>query len=85
MLEEQRFALLEIGAAGRLLVSGELEEVLPLEDAELLDAAGPILTNGKMTCDAAKLQSRQGAMVRPALATDHEAVIGSAMLLRAVP
>jgi hypothetical protein len=40
MLEEHRFALLEIGAAGSLLVSGEMEEVLPLDDAELLDAAG---------------------------------------------
>ncbi|HEV3448412.1 MAG TPA: hypothetical protein VG099_27495 [Gemmataceae bacterium] len=31
MLEQHRFALLEIGAAGRLLVSGELQEVLPLD------------------------------------------------------
>jgi hypothetical protein len=75
MLEENWVALLEIGAAGRLLMSGELQEVLPLDDAELLDAAGPVLANGKLTFDAAKLQARRDAMVQLALAEDHAAVI----------
>jgi hypothetical protein len=75
MLEQHRFALLEIGAAGRLLVSGELEEVLPLDDAELLDAVGPVLANGKLTFDPAKVAARRDAMVQRALAKDHAAVI----------
>jgi hypothetical protein len=75
MLEQHRFALLEIGAAGRLLVSGELEEVLPLDDAKLLDAAGPVVASGKVTFDAAKVAARQDAMVQRALAKDHAAVI----------
>jgi hypothetical protein len=75
MLEQHRFALLEIGAAGRLLVAGELEEVLPLDDAKLLDAAAPVLANGKVTFDAAKVAARRDAMVERALARDHAAVI----------
>jgi hypothetical protein len=75
MLEQHRFAMLEIGAASRLLVSGELEEVLPLDDAELLDAAGPDLANGKLAFDPLKVAAREHAMVRRALATDHAAVI----------
>jgi site-specific recombinase XerC len=34
--------LLELGAAARLLAEGELEDVLPLDDAALLKAARPI-------------------------------------------
>jgi hypothetical protein len=75
MLEQHRFALLEIGAAGRLLVSGELEELLPLDDAKLLDAAVPVLANGKVTFDAAKVAARRDGMVERALAKDHAAVI----------
>jgi hypothetical protein len=75
MLEEHRFAMLEIGAAGRLLVLGELQEVLPLDDTELLDAAGPDLANGKLAFDPLKVAARRDAMVRRALAEDHVAVI----------
>jgi hypothetical protein len=75
MLEQHRCALLEIGAAGRLPVAGELEEVLPLDDATLLDAAGPVVANGKVTFDAAKVTARRDAMVERALAKDHAAVI----------
>jgi hypothetical protein len=75
MLEQHRFSMLEIGAAGRLLVSGELGEVLPLDDAKLLDAAAPVLANGKVTFDAAKVAARRDAMVQWALAKDHAAVI----------
>jgi hypothetical protein len=74
-LEQHRLAMLEIGAAGRLLVSGELLEVLPLDDAELLDAAGPDLANGKLAFDPLTVAARQDAMVQRALAKDHTAVI----------
>jgi hypothetical protein len=56
-------------------VSGELEEVLPLDDAETLDAAGPVFADGKVTFDSAKVAARRDAMVQRALAKDHAAVI----------
>jgi hypothetical protein len=74
MLEQHRFALPEIGAAGRLL-SGELEEVMPLDDAKLLDDGGPVIASGKLAFDAAKVAARRDAMVERALARDHTAVI----------
>ena len=44
LLDRHRLRLLELGAAGWLLIAGDIEEVLPLDDAELLDAAIRILT-----------------------------------------
>jgi hypothetical protein len=75
MLDQHRIAMLEIGAAGRLLVSGELEEVLPLDDTELLDAAGPDLAKDQLAFDPLRVEARRDAMVRRALATNHAAVI----------
>jgi hypothetical protein len=37
MLDQHKARLLELGAAGRLLIAGEIEEVLPLDDAEALE------------------------------------------------
>ena len=45
------------------------------DDAILLDAAAPVLANGKVTFDAAKVAARRDAMVQRALAKDHAAVI----------
>jgi hypothetical protein len=53
LLDQQRVALLELGAAGRLLMSGELEEVLPLEDAEKLEQAKPISPSGEIRINPA--------------------------------
>ncbi len=67
LLDQHRVALLEMGAAGRLLMSGELEEVLPLEDAGKLDEAKPITPGGEVKLDAAKIEARHDAQVRNTL------------------
>jgi len=59
--------LVEMGAAGRLLVSGEIEEVLPVEDHELLDAANPITSDGQVRFDAEKVKARRDAIVKNVL------------------
>ena len=56
--------MVEIGAAGRLLVRGEIEDVLPLEDEVPLDAANPVTSDGKVRFDAMKVQARQDAIVK---------------------
>jgi hypothetical protein len=38
MIDDHRHRLLEFGAAGRLLIAGELEEVVPLDDETALDS-----------------------------------------------
>ena len=56
-----------MGAAGRLLISGEIEEVLPMEDDELLDAANPITSEGQVQFDEKKVQARRDAIVQNVL------------------
>ena len=47
--------LIEMGAAGRLLDNGEIEEVLPIEDAEALETANPITPDNKLRLEQAKI------------------------------
>src|SRR5262245_13333583 len=75
MLAQHRLDMLEWGAAVRLLAAGELAEVLPLDDAKLLEAARPIGADGRRKLDAAKVAQREDAMVRSALAKDAVAVL----------
>jgi hypothetical protein len=67
LLEQHRLELLELGAAARLLAGGELRQVLPLDDAKLLDTAKPRLRNGQVVPNHAAKAARQGGMVRALL------------------
>jgi hypothetical protein len=62
-LQEHRKFLLEVGAPGRLLIAGDIDEVVPLDDAELL------------RLDAGKTGAREDAIVRAATATEPLALI----------
>ena len=64
LLQGYRLQLVEMGAAGRLLASGEIEDVLPLEDDEPLDAANPVTADGKVRFDALKVQARHDAIAK---------------------
>jgi hypothetical protein len=68
LLEKSRPHLLEIGAAGRLLLAGDLAEVLALDDERLLEAARPITPNGRLKIDADRVRQREDAQVRATLA-----------------
>ena len=65
-LDQHDLRPLEYGAAGRLLVAGEIEDVLPLDDADLLDKVKPITPSG-VKFDPEKLKARQDAQVRAVL------------------
>jgi hypothetical protein len=56
-----------LGTAGRLLRFGNIEEVLALDDAKLLDEANPISPEGRFRLDAAKLSARHDGEVQTAL------------------
>jgi hypothetical protein len=75
MIAGHRRHLLQIGAAGRLLLSGDLQQVLPLDDAEALADAKPAMVDDKLTFDKAKVFRRQQAIVHRALAGKPVAVI----------
>jgi hypothetical protein len=67
MIDQHQLRLLELGAAGRLLVAGEIEEVLPLDDGDLLDQANPVTPEGKVRLDPDKVKARQDAQVKAVL------------------
>lgn len=75
MLDEHKERLLEMGAAGRLLISGELEDVLPLEDADALEKAKPISPSGGVKLDPVKIEARHDAQVKAVMKEGPVAVI----------
>ncbi len=74
MARDHRQRLLEYGAAGRLAMRGEIE-VLPLDDAELLERAKPIKPDGAVEVDPEKLEARHDGQVKRALASGPCAVL----------
>lgn len=75
MLDEHKHRLLEMGVAGRLLISGELEDVLPLEDAEALEKAKPVMPSGGVKLDPLKIKARHDAQVKTVMKEGSVAVI----------
>lgn len=73
--QEHRRRLLQLGAAGRLLVTGELETALPLEDAAARAAANPVTKDGRIDLNQARNQAREDAQVRLLLAGESVSVI----------
>lgn len=67
MLDQHKAQLLEHGAPGRLLIAGEIEEVLPLDDDDLLDRAKPVTPEGKLRFDMEKMMARHDAQVKAVL------------------
>jgi len=75
LLAEHEHRLLELGAPGRLLLSGELAEVLPLDDQDALDAANPVSPAGDVRIEPAALLAREQAIVRVLLDSEPVTVI----------
>jgi hypothetical protein len=75
MLDEHKHRLLEMGASGRLLIAGEFEDVLALEDADALEKAKPISPSGKVKFDPVKVEARHDAQVKLVLKEGPVAVI----------
>lgn len=61
---QHRSDLLHLGAAGQLLLNGEIEAVLPLEDADVHAASNPVNEDGSVTLDQEKIEAREDAQVR---------------------
>ena len=66
LLEGHKQRLLQMGAARRLLISAELEAVLPLEEATALANAKPISRERVLKFNQEKIEVRHGAQVRVA-------------------
>jgi len=75
MIDGHKRRLLEVGAAGRLLVSGELEDVEPLEDRLAFEAASPVTPDGRVRPDPAKIAARNDAQVKRIVSKGGNAVV----------
>jgi hypothetical protein len=64
LLDAHNERILEMGAAGRLLIAGELEDVLPLEGDGAMEKAKPITPDGTVKVEENKLEARHDAQLR---------------------
>lgn len=67
--------LLQLGAAGQLVVKGELKTVLPAENSTAFKAANPIQPDGKIVFKKKTNEAREDAIVRNLLKGDGVVVI----------
>lgn len=74
MAEQRRRDLLAIGAAGRLYLSGALEDVLPCETEEMLKKADPV-RDGKLVLDEKEIEEREAAIVERLLKANTRVVL----------
>ena len=72
---QYRCDLLEIGAPGKLLMAGEIDDVVPIEEAGVFEGANPV-KDVKVVYDRAAIERREDAMVR-ALKDGGVVVLGS--------
>lgn len=62
--EQYRRDKLQMGAAAQLKISGMIESVLPLENAEAFEAANPVGKDGKIRIDESAEEKREDEMVK---------------------
>lgn len=62
--EQYRRDCLQMGSAAQLKISGMIESVLPLENAEAFEAANPVGKDGKIRIDESAEKKREDEMVR---------------------
>lgn len=72
---QNKIDLMELGAAGRLVVSGELQTILPAENSRAFEAANPLLVNGAIEFDKYADERREDEIVRNLMKSDGLAVI----------
>jgi len=72
---QNRLDLSELGAAGHLVISGELHTILPAEDSKALEAANSVKPDGSIEFVEKEERARENAIVRNLMKADGVAVI----------
>jgi hypothetical protein len=60
---------LQLGAAGRMLMDGTIEAVLPLEDPDTYEAANPVAEDGTVALDQERIAAREEAQAKRLLSS----------------
>jgi hypothetical protein len=66
---------IQLGAIGSLIRDGDLDDVIPLESTEMLEAANPITQDGQIRSDSVAGTAREAEMVRRILAGGPVAIV----------
>ena len=62
--QQQHRDLLQLGAAGRLLMEGTIKAVVPLEEVASYEAADPVAEDGTVVLNQDRIEARQDAQVK---------------------
>ncbi|MAC55863.1 MAG: hypothetical protein CME31_25265 [Gimesia sp.] len=73
--DQSRLGLSELGAAGQLVISGELQTILPAENAKAFEAANSVKPDGSIKFVEKEEHERENAIVRNLMKADGVAVI----------
>jgi hypothetical protein len=73
LIDIHRNNTLDVGAVGRLMMTGE-SEALPAENKKVMEAANPV-KDGKVEFDEAAIERREDAIVRNVLASESPVVV----------
>ncbi|MCR9230465.1 MAG: hypothetical protein NXI29_05590 [bacterium] len=72
---QHQLDLLHVGAAARLVMSGELKTIVPAEDSKAMEAANPVQPDGTVVFDLKAAHAREDAIARNLLKAEGVAVI----------
>lgn len=72
---QNRLDLSELGAAGQLVISGELQTILPAENAKAFEAANSVKPDGSIEFTEKEEHERENAIVKNLMKADGVAVI----------
>ena len=73
--DQNRLDLSELGAAGQLVITGELQTILPAEDAKAFEAVNSVKPDGGINFVEKEEHERENAIVRNLMKADGVAVI----------
>ncbi|QDU15545.1 hypothetical protein CA11_33710 [Gimesia maris] len=73
--DQNRLDLSELGAAGQLVITGELQTILPAEDAKAFEAVNSVKSDGSIKFVEKEEHERENAIVRNLMKADGVAVI----------
>lgn len=72
---QNKIDLLELGAAGQLVITGQLKTILPADDSKVMEAANPLQSDGKIVFNKKAIEAREDAIINNLRKSDNKIVM----------